>query len=255
MTHGLEFDVNYTYSRSIDQGSDAERINQIEGVGFGQVINSWSPRQLRGPSDFDNTHQFNANWVWELPFGQGKHFASTNRAVNGIVGGWTLSGLWRWTSGYPFSVSGGFGWATDFELQSNAIRIGPQPKTGIFFPSSAVDTCLPGGTHPVSVFQHPCAALSDFRPSLPGESGERNNLYGPGTFNIDMALAKSWNITETKAIKFTWETFNLTNTPRFDVGTMQLNGNNTLFNSSNFGTFSSTYSQYRVMEFAARFSF
>jgi len=70
-----------------------------------------------------------------------------------------------------------------------------------------------------------------------------------------MALSKSWNITESKAVKFTWETFNVSNTPRFDVGTMQINGNNALANSSNFGTFSSTLSQYRVMEFAARFSF
>jgi hypothetical protein len=56
-------------------------------------------------------------------------------------------------------------------------------------------------------------------------------------------------------VKFTWETFNITNTPRFDVGTMQLNGNNNISNSSSFGNFSSTLSQQRVMEFAIRYSF
>src|SRR6266566_5167224 len=77
MTHGLQFDVNYTYSRSIDAGSNAERINQFEGGGFAsQVINSWSPKQLRGVSDFDATHQINSNWVWELPFGVGKRYGS-----------------------------------------------------------------------------------------------------------------------------------------------------------------------------------
>jgi len=256
MTHGLQFDLNYTYSRSIDAGSDAERVNQFEGGGFGQVINSFSPKQLQGPSDFNNTHQFNANWVWELPFGRGKYFGSgMGRLANGVVGGWTLSGLWRWTSGYPFSVSSGFGWATNFELQSNAILTGPKPTTGSFIPNpQTTDTCL-APTVPASVFQHPCAALGAFRQSFPGESGERNNLIGPGSFDVDMALSKSWNITESKAVKFTWETFNVSNTPRFDVGTMQINGNNALANSSNFGTFSSTLSQYRVMEFAARFSF
>jgi hypothetical protein len=247
MVNGLQFDINYTYSKSIDTGSNAERINQFQGGGFAsQVINSWSPNQLRAVSDFDNRHQFNANWVWELPFGRSKRYASgMNRVANALVGGWTISGLWRWTSGYPFTVSSGFGWATNFELQSAAILTGPPPKTGTF---------ILGGTTP-NVFKDPASALKDFRQSFPGESGQRNELRGPGTFNIDAALSKSWNITERQVVKFTWETFNLTNTPRFDVGTMQLNGNNSLSNSTSFGNFSSTLSQQRVMEFALRYIF
>jgi len=247
MTHGLEFDVNYTFSKSIDTGSNAERINQFEGGGFAsQVINSWFPKQLRAVSDFDNRHQFNANWLYELPFGRGKAYgAGMGRFANAVVGGWTLSGVWHWTSGYPFTVSSGFGWATNFELQSAAILTAPPPKTGTF---------MIGGTTP-NVFQDPTSALNDFRPSFPGESGQRNELRGPGTFNIDMALHKSWDITESQSVKFTWETFNVTNTPRFDVGTMQLNGNNTIANSTSFGNFSSTLSQYRVMEFAMRYTF
>jgi hypothetical protein len=247
MVHGLQFDLNYTFSKSIDAGSNAERINQFEGGGFAsQVINSWFPNQLRAVSDFDNTHQFNANWVWEMPFGRGKYFGSgMGRLANAVVGGWTLSGLWRWSSGYPFTVGSGFGWATNFELESAAILTAPPPKTGTF---------KIGGTTP-NVFKDPTGALSAFRVSFPGESGQRNELRGPGTFNIDTALSKSWNITERQAVKFTWETFNITNTPRFDVGTMQLNGNNSLSNSTSFGNFSSTLSQQRVMEFAARYTF
>jgi hypothetical protein len=247
MTHGLEFDLNYTFSKSIDAGSNAERINQFEGGGFAsQVINSWFPKQLRSVSDFDNTHQFNANWVWEMPVGRGKHFGSgMGRLTNAVVGGWTLSGLWRWSSGYPFTVSSGFGWATNFELESAAILNGPKPKTGKFI--------LAGNTP--NVFADPTSALGAFRQSFPGESGQRNELRGPGTFNIDLGLHKSWNITEAQSIKFTWETFNLTNSPRFDVGTMQLNGNNSISNSTSFGNFSSTLSQQRVMEFALRYTF
>jgi hypothetical protein len=247
MVHGLQFDLNYTYSKSIDAGSNAERINQFEGGGFAsQVINSWFPNQLRAVSDFDNTHQFNANWVWEMPFGRGKYFGSgMGRLANAVVGGWTLSGLWRWSSGYPFTVGSGFGWATNFELESAAILTTPAPKTGTF---------KIGGTTP-NVFNDPSSALTDFRQSFPGESGQRNELRGPGTFNIDAALSKSWNVTERQVVKFTWETFNITNSPRFDVGTMQLNGNNSISNSSSFGNFSSTLSQQRVMEFAMRYSF
>jgi len=67
---GSGVDINYTYSKSIDIGSNAERINEFEGSGFAsQVINSWSPKQLRAVSDFDATHQINSNWVYELPVG------------------------------------------------------------------------------------------------------------------------------------------------------------------------------------------
>src|SRR5258708_1546971 len=62
MTHGLQFDFNYTLSKSIDIGSNAERINEFEGFSFGsQIINSWSPNQLRAVSDFDTKHPINAN--------------------------------------------------------------------------------------------------------------------------------------------------------------------------------------------------
>ncbi len=121
MAAGLLFDLNYTYSKSIDVGSNAERVNGFESGGLAfnsQVINAFSPNQWRAASDFDTTHQINANWVWDLPFGQGRHWgAGSNRFVNAIFGGWGLNGLYRWTSGFPFTVAAGAGWATDFELR------------------------------------------------------------------------------------------------------------------------------------------
>jgi hypothetical protein len=251
MTHGLEFDLNYTYSKSIDAGSNAERINQFQGGGFAsQVINSWAPAQLRAVSDFDTTHAVNANWVYELPFGRGKSFgAGMGHLANGILGGWMVSGLWRWSSGYPFSISPGYGWATNFELESADILNGPKPKTGTF---------ILNGTTP-NVFANPTtgsdSAISQFRVAFPGESGQRNELRGPGTFNIDMSLLKVWNITESQSIKFAWDNFNLTNSPRFDVGTMQLDGNNATSSSTSFGNFASTLSNPRVMQFSVRYTF
>ena len=87
---GLEFDLNYTYSKSIDEGSNAERISEFEGFGFGsQIINSWFPQQNRAVSDFDTTQIVNANWVYQLPFGRGKHFGSgMGRVANCCV--WRL---------------------------------------------------------------------------------------------------------------------------------------------------------------------
>jgi hypothetical protein len=256
ISNGLNLDFNYTYSKSIDVGSNAERINEFEGSGFAsQVINSWSPKQLRAVSDFDNTHQINANWVYELPIGRGKHWGSGMGGVlNALVGGWSISGLWRWSSGFPFTVEPGLGfWGTDWQLTSAVVQNGPLPKTGSYMVATS-----PGAPVFPNVFQDPAAAIKDFRLAYPGESGQRNNLRGPGTFNIDASLGKAWKVTEGKELSFRWETFNITNTPRFDVGTMQFNGvnsNNTLATAATFGNFVSTLNKPRLMEFALRFTF
>ena len=253
MADGLQFDLNYTYSKSIDIGSNAERINHFQGSGFAsQVLNSWYPNQLRGPSDFDATHQVNANGVYQLPFGRGKRFgAGMNRWLDALVGGWAVSGLWRWTTGYPFSISSGFGWATNFDEQSLAVLNGKRPTTGTFILNGQPNVF--GNPNNLS---DPNSAINQFRAALPGESGQRNNLRGPGTFNIDSSVSKSWNFTERQILRFSAEAFNLTNTPRFDVGTMQLNlAGNSITNSTSFGNFSSTLSNPRVLEFSLRYSF
>ena len=256
---GLEFDINYTYSKSIDQGSNAERVNEFEGVGLGsQIINAWIPSQNRGVSDFDTTHAVNANWVYELPIGHGKQLGSgMGRVGNAVLGGWSISGLWRWSTGYPFSTFSPE-WPTNFQLSPPAVLTGPMPKTGSFIVPQ-----VSGGTGP-NVFKDPGiadastspdAAINVMRSAFPGERGDRNMFRGPGTFNIDTGLSKLWHTTETQTLKFTWEVFNVTNSPRFDVGTLVINGNTSLFNVSSFGNFSSTLSNPRVMEFALRYSF
>ena len=250
---GLTFDVNYTYSKSIDVGSNAERINEFEGFGFAsQIINAWSPNQLRSVSDFDNTHQINANWVYDLPIGRGKHFGGgMGTAMNAILGGWQFAGLWRWSTGFPFSIGPGLGfWSTDWQLSSSAILTGPKPKTGQF-----VVAPTPGQTPEPDVFQNPSLASQSFRLGLAGESGQRNNLRGPGTFDIDASLAKSWKIRESKELTFRWEAFNVTNTARYDVGQMQFQGNNSLATAGAFGVFLNTLNKPRLMEFALRFTF
>ncbi len=104
MAAGLQFDLNYTFSKSIDVGSNAERVNGFESGGLAfnsQVINAFSPDLWRAVSDFDTTHQFNANWVWDVPFGHGRHWGGGPTIRQRIFGGWGLNGLWRWTSGFP----------------------------------------------------------------------------------------------------------------------------------------------------------
>ncbi len=247
MTHGLQWDFNYTFSKSIDMGSNAERINQFDAFyQADQVINSWSPGQLRAVSDFDTTHQFNTNWVYELPFGRGKRFAATSNGwQNAIVGGWQFSGLARWTSGFPTTIETFTSFPTNWELPSAAVLKGAKPKTGAFIDQNG---------NP-NLFKDPTTAQGDFRFSYPGESGQRNELRGPGYFGIDSGLSKMWPITESQNVKFSWEVFNVTNSVRFDVAALP-QGNGQLENPPGvFGGYNSTLTKPRVMQFALRYSF
>jgi hypothetical protein len=249
MARGFQWDFNYTYSKSLDIGSNAERINQFEAYyQADQVINSWSPKQLRAVSDYDTTHQFNTNWVYELPFGRGRHFGSSSKGwVNAILGGWQTSGLARWTSGFPTTISTFCCFPTNWELPSSAILTGPKPQTGVFTDQNG---------NP-NLFKDPAAAAGAFRFAYPGESGQRNTLRGPGFFGIDTGLSKSWAITESQSLKFSWEVFNVTNSVRFDVAPLPQSSNGQLDSADSgvFGAFSSTLTKPRVMQIALRYSF
>ncbi len=247
---GLEFDLNYTFSKSLDENSNAERINEYEnGTGpgsasavaySGQVINSWATKGLYGPSDYDTTHQLNANWVYDLPLGHGKRFgAEWNKAEDSLFGGWQFSGLTRWTSGYPFSIST-YAFGTNYEQDGRAVLVGQAPKTG-----GSIADGVP------NVFSAGPAASGAFRYAYPGESGQRNNLRGPGYFGVDMSLAKAWKLTESQGLRFSWDVFNVTNAVRFDVGTL----NQYLLYGTTLGDFTQTLTKPRVMQFGLRYSF
>ena len=114
----LQADLNYTYSKSMDVVSQAERLNTSAGVNYAQILNSWAPNQLYGVSDFDATHQINGNYVFLLPLGQGKKlFSSPGKLVNELIGGWQSTGIVRWTSGFPFMMDNGAYYPTNWDIE------------------------------------------------------------------------------------------------------------------------------------------
>jgi len=246
MSHGLQFDFNYTYSRSIDISSDANRIGAEDGLGS-QIINPWDPKALRAVSDFDTPHQFNANWVWEMPFGKGKWLGKdSGNAVDAVIGGWQLTGLARWTSGFPVSVTNGAQWPTNWQLAGDATQIGPVSTNG------AVKN--PDGT--VNIFgteAQAAAALSNYQADFPGQVGARNTLRGNGFAGLDLGLGKRWKMPwkDTHTLQFRWEVFNALNLTRFDVQTL----NTSITNGSTFGDYSGLLTNPRTMQFALRYEF
>lgn len=245
LSHGIQFDFSYTYSKSIDLSSDSERVGTINGTGA-QVQNAWSPYQFRGVSDFDATHQITANWIADLPFGRNRVIGrDMSRALDAVVGGWQLSGLGRWTSGFPFSVGNGYQWPTDWDLSGNGIQVAPI-KTGTFYSKSNIGE--------VSAFSNFSGGASSFREPFPGEAGQRNNLRGPGFFTIDMGVSKRWAMPwkDTHSMQFRWEVFNVTNSKRFDP--LSLNSSLDVYGST-FMDYTRLSTKPRVMEFALRYEF
>jgi len=104
-----------------------------------------------------------------------------------------------------------------------------------------------------TMFANPTAAIADFRHPYPGESGQRNELRGPGYFDIDAGLAKDWRVKDGQTVTFSWEAFNVTNAVPFDA--VLASNNFDLTSSTNFGVYSSTLTQPRVMQFSLRFAF
>ena len=224
----------------MDWASGAERISPAVFNNGAMIINSWAPDQLRGVSDFDARHQINSNWVWELPFGRGRRFVSSTKSfVNALIGGWQLAGLFRWTSGYPFGVDNDGSWPTNWDVEGWATLSGEIPPESVA-----------RGNGP-NAFKDPAGVLGAFRRPYPGESGTRNPLRGDGYFGIDTGLSKSFPLGEKRRIQFRWETFNITNSVRFDVGGMSSN----ISIPDSFGSYNSTLTTPRVMQFALRFEF
>ena len=239
---GLQADLNYTYSKSLDLTSEAERLGVSGLNNGGQIINTWMPNQLYGDSEFDLRHQINANYIWDLPLGRGKRVAAgLGRAVDGLIGGWQTTGIVRWTSGLPTSVvNGNNAFPTNWNIEGLATQIAPLPARGH----------TPG--QPLQqLFLNPSAALSAFGNTLPGDSGTRNPIRGDGYFELNAGLGKSFALRERTKLKIGMEVFNLTNSVRFDPKSLSADLNN----PNTFGIANRTLTTYRRAQFYGRFEF
>jgi hypothetical protein len=247
LSRGVRFDLNYTYSKSIDLESDAERVDLSGAGALGFIQNAWRPNQSRGVSDFDTPHQINANWIVELPFGKGRWVGGgAGKSLDAVIGGWQLSGLARWSAGFPVSIGNGSAWPTNWQFNPNATQVRPA-VTGT--------TKNPDGS--VNIFPNPSGLAGPpggaFLATLPGESGTRNPIRGDGFAGLDAGLSKRW-ITpwkESESLQFRWEVFNVLNLTRFDVQTITAN----IDAGSSFGNYSGLSTNPRVMQFALRFEF
>jgi hypothetical protein len=251
-SHGLTVDVSYTFSKSIDWGSEAERssvfTNQDNAYVNFSIQNTWKPQLNRGVSDFDTHSLVSGDWVYSLPVGRGKALlGNSNRITDAFVGGWQWAGLGRWTTGLPFGLQS-VAYPTNFNYQAFAFNVGGvRTHRNI---TSGIPHVFDAAT--VSAIGNGIYYGNPIRLPYPGEAGNRNNFRGDGYLDLDSALSKTWGLGDLAKLKFAAEAYNLSNTVRFDTSAVGLvNGTG----SATLGTYDAPLSTYRRMQFSLRMDF
>ena len=249
-SHGLTTDIAYTFSKSIDMGSGAERSNEFSSDSFGGsgIQNSWNPKLNRGVSDFDTRQLLTIDAVYQLPIGRGKAaLSSASGVAQAFIGGWQISGLSRWASALPFSLFEP-GWSTNWQLEGFGVATAPvQVKKHLI---NGAPQVFAGNT--ANAINNGIYNGNPVRLPYPGEAGQRNNFRGDGYFDIDSALAKTWNLHENMKLKFDAEVYNIGNEVRFDDSPANLNPGLT---SGTLGAYSGMLSTYRRMQFGLRIDY
>ena len=210
-SHGLNYDFNYTFQHSIDNISFFANSQGDTGIGgIGLICDVVRPRECRSNSDYDIKQVISSDASYALPFGKGKMFAGSMPFwANEFLGDWSLSGLASWHTGQAWgTVSNAF--VASFANDAPAILVGP--KSNVKTHLTKMQT---GG---VNVFADNVKAAKSYQGPLGFAIGARNGLRGPGFFNADLGLGKTFPITGEKVdLKFRADAFNAFNHPNFDV--------------------------------------
>jgi len=227
LSHGLQAGVSYTFSRSFDEQS-----------ALGLFYNGSNPLQLRGgyaPSDFDRTHVFNIDYHYELP-----KFLPVTSVGGRFVDGWAIQGLVVIQSGQPYSIidySGAVG--SIFYSINDGITNPIVPLTSGCTPQNAL-TGATGNNPNAPALKASCFTLPLLQPVdlggaiPPGDTFETNFIPNGGQRNIfrqswqkraDLSIVKLTQLTERFSLKYSFDVFNLTNHPSFDIPIDNVNQN------------------------------
>jgi hypothetical protein len=234
-SRGLTFLAAWTWAHSLDLASSAD-LGAQNGGDFRDHLN---PQWEDANSDFDVRHRFVFSYLYELPFGRGKHFlGDASGVVNHIAGGWQIGGITTLSSGNWFTIIDGNGNFANSDGQQRPDLVGDPHAT----------PCVTG------TFFNTCAFAD---PAL-GSHGNlgRNTVQGPGYQVWDFSLFKNFHLTERLNLEFRSEFFNMFNHAnlQFAKSGPQNSINTTTFGTPEFG-FLTAARDPRQIQFALKLSF
>lgn len=209
LSYGLNFLVNYTWSKNLESGSGGNSA-MLQNGGTTNPLDSWNLRKEKAVSAMDLPSVFVISAGYELPFGKGKPLANRNPFARAVLGGWQLNGIFTSQSGFPTDIrSNRVAAANQLFATFNV----PDLVLGqsIYLPDSGPDGWFnPAAfSEPGSVTNARGVAITKFG-TLARRAGR-----GPGTNNLDFSVFRVFSLGEKMRLQFRAESFNLTNTPAF----------------------------------------
>jgi hypothetical protein len=255
-THGVQFGLAYTYSKSL---TDVTGVGSFP-LGGGAYNDQLNPGGGYGPSDFDYRHRFVANYLWNLP-----NFHNNEGVAGKVLSGWGTSGVVVLQTGPALTFTDNTA-GSIFGL-ANTGAIGATLCTGF----TKKDILVPGGTAAnlnglfnkdafgttVGGVFTPCH--TDIGDGFGFGTLGRGVIYGPGQHNTDMSIFKDTKVgglSESGTIQFRAEFFNTFNTPQFATQTtVQFSTAITQVNAGNFGQVTATTVSPRLIQFGLKYTF
>jgi len=238
-SNGLQFNANYTYSKSMDQISD---VFTVKGGATG-ITTPYNPSHIYGPSDFDQRHLFKLIVNYQTQ-------SSTHRL---LLGGWGISPIATMGSGTPIFIKNS---ASTYDPNKDGLSgIEPAVYTGtgsiknsiLHGPSLAGTGSKGTGYIKLGTWgNYVCPATGPNHGLFCDVPGDRQNLYGPRSYNVDLAVSKQLKLTERYSITLQAAFFDVDGHVKWDQPVGDIN-------STNFGN--STSAGHREGQLSGRFDF
>jgi hypothetical protein len=217
-SRGLQFDLNYTFAKSLDQLGGVQN-------NAGTYATSFNPNLQYGPSLFDRKHVFNGIFSYDLPAGKGHKFNSSNSVLDKFIAGWYVSGVFRANSGLPLGVVGGDFGGGPFANSVNLIPTVDPSSLGRGAHHGVTGTNFGSGGS-TNLFTNPDAAAGDFRNpniSTDGRDGSGHPVRGLGLWNLDSRLGKTTSFHERFRVEISADFFNIFNHVNFFDPSLNIN--------------------------------
>lgn len=209
LSHGLEFTLNYTYSKALTNSLGNYGLNVSGYASSGAFQNYYDNAADWGPAGYDVRHNVSGNLVYALPVGHGQqYFSNTNRVLDEVVGGWKIALAGVGYSGFPGTITGPGNNSNSFGTtrpnQYRPLKIVNRTLTNYFGTDpSAVPCTTPGVDNGVCAFGTPA-------PNTFG-TARNGNVRGPGFHNVDMSAFKDFHTFREQVIGFRFDAFNVMN--------------------------------------------
>lgn len=194
MSHGLEFNANYTWSHFLDT-QDSSGWNSLQGTQAYQ--RSYDATANYGPSNFDVRNAVKAQAIYQLPFGKNGMWFNKSQVLNETIGGWTASATYIGQGGHPF---------TPTMSVNNSYA-----QAGSWYPNQVASPVLANrginGWFNTAAFVAPTAGTFG--------NMRRNSVYGPGLQEMNASVHKRFPIHENVGFDFSANATNVLNHPSF----------------------------------------